>query len=50
MPFHFNAELGFPLYLSPPRVFLVQVAILANRMNGRDTHLRALKVLAPEPP
>ncbi|EGD72621.1 hypothetical protein PTSG_04356 [Salpingoeca rosetta] len=30
------------------KVFVLQVAIIANHQNGRDTHLRALRVHPPE--
>jgi anaphase-promoting complex subunit 10 len=29
------------------KAFLVQIAILANHQNGKDTHLRGVKVFAP---
>ncbi|GAA5946439.1 hypothetical protein JCM10213_006570 [Rhodosporidiobolus nylandii] len=31
------------------RAHLLQIAIISNHMNGKDTHLRGLKVLAPRP-
>lgn len=32
---------------SPIRAFMLQVAILSNHQNGRDTHVRAIKVFGP---
>ncbi|KAF8568925.1 hypothetical protein P879_03732 [Paragonimus westermani] len=32
---------------SPVRTFLLQLAILANHQNGRDTHLRAIRLHSP---
>ncbi|GAA5987029.1 hypothetical protein JCM10908_000997 [Rhodotorula pacifica] len=32
----------------PLRAHLLQVAILSNHMNGKDTHVRGIKVLAPK--
>jgi anaphase-promoting complex subunit 10 len=29
------------------KAFLVQISILANHQNGKDTHLRGVKVFAP---
>jgi len=29
------------------KAFLVQIAILANHQNGKDTHLRGIKIFAP---
>ncbi|GAA5865986.1 hypothetical protein JCM3774_005549 [Rhodotorula dairenensis] len=31
----------------PLRAHLIQVAVLANHMNGKDTHVRGIKVFAP---
>lgn len=31
----------------PIRTFMVQIAILSNHQNGRDTHLRKIKVRSP---
>lgn len=31
----------------PIRTFMIQIAILSNHQNGRDTHLRRIKVRAP---
>ena len=33
----------------PIRVFLLQLCILANHQNGRDTHIRQIKVFEPKP-
>lgn len=33
----------------PLRAFCVQVAVLANHQNGRDTHVRGVRLLAPRP-
>lgn len=32
---------------SPLRTFLLQIAISANHQNGRDTHLRAIRLHSP---
>ncbi|VDQ05840.1 unnamed protein product [Trichobilharzia regenti] len=32
---------------SPLRTFLLQIAILANHQNGRDTHLRSIRLHSP---
>ncbi|XP_076316068.1 anaphase-promoting complex subunit 10-like [Tachypleus tridentatus] len=31
----------------PIRIFLVQVAVLSNHQNGRDTHMRQIKIHSP---
>lgn len=31
----------------PIRTFFVQIAVLSNHQNGRDTHLRQIKVHSP---
>ena len=31
----------------PVRAFMLQVAVLSNHQNGRDTHMRQIKVHAP---
>ena len=30
------------------RTFMIQIAVLCNHQNGRDTHLRQIKVRSPE--
>lgn len=30
------------------RTFMVQIAVLCNHQNGRDTHLRQIKIRSPE--
>ncbi|KAF9406843.1 Anaphase-promoting complex subunit 10 [Podila epigama] len=30
----------------PPQVFLLQLAVLANQQNGKDTHIRQLKIFS----
>ncbi|KAF9173370.1 Anaphase-promoting complex subunit 10 [Mortierella sp. AD010] len=30
----------------PPRVFLLQLAVLSNQLGGRDTHIRQLKLFS----
>lgn len=35
--------------VEPLRAFCLQVAVLANHQNGRDTHVRGVRVLAPRP-
>lgn len=32
----------------PVRAHLIQIAIISNHLNGKDTHVRGLKVLAPQ--
>lgn len=29
------------------KAFLLQISVLANHQNGKDTHLRGVKILAP---
>jgi hypothetical protein len=29
------------------KAFLVQIVVLANHQNGKDTHLRGVKIFAP---
>lgn len=31
----------------PIRAHLVQIAILSNHMNGKDTHVRGVRIFAP---
>ncbi|CAH2301098.1 anaphase-promoting complex subunit 10 [Pelobates cultripes] len=31
----------------PIRTFMIQIAVLANHQNGRDTHMRQIKVFTP---
>ena len=31
----------------PTRTFMIQIAVLANHQNGRDTHMRQIKVYTP---
>ncbi|GAA6014923.1 hypothetical protein JCM10207_002228 [Rhodosporidiobolus poonsookiae] len=31
------------------RAHLIQIAIISNHMNGKDTHVRGIKVFAPQP-
>ncbi|GAA5988031.1 hypothetical protein JCM11641_002137 [Rhodosporidiobolus odoratus] len=33
----------------PIRAHLIQVAIISNHMNGKDSHLRGIRVFAPRP-
>jgi len=33
----------------PIRAFLIQIAVLSNHQNGRDTHIRQIKVHSPVP-
>ena len=42
--------IDIPLLLKdePVRTFLVQLAVLANHQNGRDTHIRLVNILAPQ--
>ena len=32
---------------APIRSFLIQIAVLSNHQNGRDTHIRQIKVHSP---
>ncbi|XP_016418243.1 anaphase-promoting complex subunit 10-like [Sinocyclocheilus rhinocerous] len=32
---------------NPIRTFMIQIAVLANHQNGRDTHMRQIKVYTP---
>ncbi|KAF9112591.1 Anaphase-promoting complex subunit 10 [Mortierella sp. AM989] len=34
----------------PPRVFLLQLAIISNQLGGRDTHVRQLKLFSAREP
>lgn len=34
----------------PIRAFLIQIAVLSNHQNGRDTHIRQIKVHSPVDP
>ncbi|KAF8940550.1 anaphase-promoting complex subunit 10 [Dissophora ornata] len=34
----------------PPRVFLLQLAIISNQLGGKDTHIRQLKLFATRGP
>lgn len=38
----------FPL--EPIEVFVLQVCILSNHLNGKDTHIRGMKVFGPPAP
>lgn len=29
--------------------FMLQIAVLSNHLNGRDTHVRQIKVYGPQP-
>lgn len=31
----------------PVRIYMLQIAIVANHQNGRDTHLRQIRIHAP---
>ncbi|GAA5854703.1 hypothetical protein JCM8547_004946 [Rhodosporidiobolus lusitaniae] len=33
----------------PIRAHLIQIAIISNHMNGKDTHVRGIRVFAPRP-
>ncbi|XP_066288119.1 anaphase-promoting complex subunit 10-like isoform X1 [Branchiostoma lanceolatum] len=33
--------------LQPQRTFMIQIAVLSNHQNGRDTHMRQIKIHAP---
>uniref|UniRef100_A0A8C5B6P6 Anaphase-promoting complex subunit 10 n=1 Tax=Gadus morhua TaxID=8049 RepID=A0A8C5B6P6_GADMO len=37
----------YPPKNSPIRTFMIQVAVLANHQNGRDTHMRQIKIYTP---
>ncbi|GBF95858.1 anaphase-promoting complex subunit [Raphidocelis subcapitata] len=42
-------HLGPGQQVVPLRAFCLQVAILSNHQNGRDTHVRGVRVLGPRP-
>jgi len=33
----------------PIRAHLIQIAIISNHMNGKDTHVRGVRIFAPKP-
>jgi anaphase-promoting complex subunit 10 len=33
----------------PIRAHLIQIAIISNHMNGKDTHVRGIRVFSPKP-
>merc|ERR1711894_202902 len=35
------------IHEKPIRTFMIQIAVLANHQNGRDTHMRQIKVHSP---
>lgn len=35
-------------FVSPVRAYVLQIAILSNHQNGRDTHVRQVKLFSPE--
>lgn len=41
-----NIELGD--VNNPVKTFMIQIAVLQNHQNGRDTHLRLIKIYAPK--
>lgn len=43
-------EDGVPLVLPAVDVFVLQVCILGNHLNGKDTHIRGMKVFGPPAP
>ncbi|GAA5977668.1 hypothetical protein JCM5350_002315 [Sporobolomyces pararoseus] len=40
---------GSPDEGQPIRAHLIQIAIISNHMNGKDTHVRGVRVYAPKP-
>ena len=42
-----KAHLGFSDRSKHIEAYVLQVIIIANHMNGKDTHVRGLKVLGP---
>ena len=36
------------ILISPVRAYVLQIAILSNHQNGRDTHVRQVKLFGPE--
>ena len=34
-------------YTKPIRTFMIQIAVISNHQNGRDTHMRQIKVHSP---
>ncbi|GAA6037790.1 hypothetical protein JCM8097_005037 [Rhodosporidiobolus ruineniae] len=43
------ADQAGPEEEEPIRAHLIQIAIISNHMNGKDTHVRGIKVFAPRP-
>jgi hypothetical protein len=39
--------LNFKSPSKPVHAYVIQVIIIANHMNGKDTHIRGLRVLGP---
>ena len=35
-------------FVSPVRAYVLQIAVLSNHQNGRDTHIRQVKLFGPE--
>lgn len=35
------------MYDRPIRTFMIQIAVISNHQNGRDTHMRQIKVHSP---
>ncbi|MFS7973261.1 putative APC10/DOC domain, Galactose-binding-like domain superfamily [Helianthus anomalus] len=49
-----NGWMNIPLSGNDPRetfvnTFMLQIAVLSNHLNGRDTHVRQIKVFGPQP-
>lgn len=35
------------IHEKPVRTFMIQIAVLSNHQNGRDTHMRQIKIHSP---
>ena len=42
-----NGEMNARSYLMPLRCHMLQIAVIANHQNGRDTHVRQVKIYGP---
>ena len=42
-----NGETNARSYLMPLRCHMLQIAVIANHQNGRDTHVRQVKIYGP---
>jgi len=47
IPLQSNVQPNDNYSSKPLRTFMVQIAVLSNHQNGRDTHMRQIKIFAP---